>query len=302
MNIVLAVVASLCVASVGAAENTKVKVAFLADQSLGREARDVLHLVKKEGADMILHQGDFDYEDNPEAWDKMHTDILGENYPIFAALGNHDMKAWKGYVQKLEERLKRVPGASCTGQVGLQAVCSYRGLSMVFGALGLGTPYKDDEFFQKSLAGLQGPWKICSWHIPHHRMQVGSKFESVSWGPYEECRKAGAIVATGHEHSYSRTHLMDDFAAQKFVLTPAGPLEIYKGRTFAFVSGLGGHSVRRQWRHDDWWAAVYSKSQKAEPGALFCTFSGGGSENKASCAFIDIKGRRIDPFEVVSRP
>ena len=74
--------------------------------------------------------------------------------------------------------------------------------------------------------------------------------------------KAGAIIATGHEHSYSRTHLMDNFATQKFVKTPVGPLVIRKGRTFAFVSGLGGASVRVQKRGDAWWAATYTKNPK----------------------------------------
>ena len=252
----------LCVQPAQAAQSQKVKVAFLADQSLSADAREVLRLVKQEGADLIFNQGDFDYEDDPAAWEKMHTDILGGSFPMFAALGNHDVKAWKGYVQKLDERLKRIPGASCTGQIGLQAVCTYRGLSMVFGAVALGTPYKDEEFFRQSLATAPGPWKICSWHIPHPLMQVGGKEDDVPWGPYEECRKAGAIIATGHEHSYSRTHLMDNFATQKFVKTPVGPLVIRKGRTFAFVSGLGGASVRVQKRGDAWWAATYTKNPK----------------------------------------
>jgi len=29
----------------------------------------VLGLIGSEGADMVLHQGDFDYQDDPDAWD-----------------------------------------------------------------------------------------------------------------------------------------------------------------------------------------------------------------------------------------
>ena len=37
------------------------KVAFIGDQYLGSNAVSVLQLIKDEGTDMVLHQGDFDY-------------------------------------------------------------------------------------------------------------------------------------------------------------------------------------------------------------------------------------------------
>ena len=49
----------------------------------------------------------------------------------------------------------------------------------------------------------------------------------VGWGPYEECREGGAIVATGHEHSYSRTHLMDNFETQ-IIASTSNTLQIEK--------------------------------------------------------------------------
>ena len=44
-------------------------VAFIADQRSGRNARSVLELIKAERADLVLHQGDFDYHDDPDGWD-----------------------------------------------------------------------------------------------------------------------------------------------------------------------------------------------------------------------------------------
>ncbi len=45
------------------------KVAFIADQGLGKNSVAVLNLIKKEQADLVVHMGDFDYEDSPEQWD-----------------------------------------------------------------------------------------------------------------------------------------------------------------------------------------------------------------------------------------
>jgi hypothetical protein len=89
-------------------------IAFIGDQGLTDNSREVLQLIKDEGADMVLHQGDFDYKDDPEAWDQMINDILGPNFPYFASIGNHDYKAWPGYQQKLRARLDRIQDAMCT--------------------------------------------------------------------------------------------------------------------------------------------------------------------------------------------
>ena len=132
-------------------------------------------------------------------------------------------------------------------------------------------------------------------------MQVGGKPDEVGWEPYEECRRGGAIIATGHEHSYSRTHLMDSFETQSIAATST-TLRIERGKSFAFVSGLGGQSVRGQ---DDqlatkpWWAAVHTSAQGANFGALFCTFNHNGVENRAHCYFKDLNGVIPDEFEVI---
>ena len=59
-------------------------------------AEKVLNLIKTEGAQALVHLGDFDYIDNPSAWDEQINNILGENFPYFAVIGNHDLKRWKG--------------------------------------------------------------------------------------------------------------------------------------------------------------------------------------------------------------
>ncbi|MGH7600323.1 MAG: metallophosphoesterase, partial [bacterium] len=72
------------------------KVAFFGDQGVGENARAVLNLVKAEGTQAVLHLGDFDYNDDPAAWDAQIDDVLGANFPYFACIGNHDESAWRG--------------------------------------------------------------------------------------------------------------------------------------------------------------------------------------------------------------
>lgn len=299
-SLILLAVVSVYSVGLCSGENSlaPVKVAFIGDQGLGADSKAVLRLIKTEGAHMVLHQGDFDYMDNPDRWDQQISDILGPDYPYFSSLGNHDVEARKGYARKQEERLAKVSGAVCSGKTMMQQACLYRGLFMVFTAPGMGPDPGYAAYIRERLASNSSLWRICSWHIPQPEMQVGGKTDRVGWGVYEECLKGGALVATGHEHSYSRTHLMKDFK-RVLVASTEGPLKLEKGRSFAFVSGLGGESVREQKRGGHWWASIYTKTQNASSGALFCTFFEPAPE-KASCYFKDIKGKVPDRFELES--
>ncbi len=150
---------------------TGVKVAFIGDQGLGTDARAVLQLIKNEGAAVVLHQGDFDYLDDPNAWDLQINGVLGSNFPYFASIGNHDAFAWPGYQQKLKDRLGRLTNASCSGDLGVQSTCIYKGLLMVFTAPGeRGTGH--DAYIRDQLAQSNFPWRISSWHKNQRLMQV----------------------------------------------------------------------------------------------------------------------------------
>jgi hypothetical protein len=281
-------------------------VAFIGDQGSGPGAREVLNLIKAEGTDLVLHQGDFDYRDNPGAWDALITEVLGAEFPYFASVGNHDVKAFLGpggYQAKLMQRLGRVPGAQCTGDLGIMSACTYRNLFVVLSGIGTIPKQPDDPahigYLRKQLANSRAPWKICSWHKNQRSMQVGSKRDEVGWRAYAACREAGAFIATGHEHSYSRTHLMDNFEA-KAISSPSSILRIRPGRSFAFVSGLGGKGVRRQRRGGPWWAAIHTRDQGARHGALFCKFADGARARRASCYFKDIDGAIADRFIIIN--
>lgn len=289
------------------------KVAFIGDQGLGSNAQAVLSLIKHEGAQLVLHQGDFDYQDNPELWDQQINEILGSDFPYFASVGNHDLVQWAGYQQKLQERLARIPAASCAGDLGVNSACYYQGLFFILSGAGtLGTDHAN--YLYRLLRVDQSTWRICSWHKNQTALQVGGKLDDVGWEPYEVCRQAGAIIATGHEHSYSRTKTLlntqtqrVDTSCQDDPSTPDTDVCVYKGGTFVFVTGIAGKSIRNQDRClpaiypygcSGEWAKIYTSDQAAQHGALFISFHVDGNPSKASAYFKNINGETIDSFTI----
>lgn len=283
-----------------------VTVAFIGDQGINSNSRAVLQLIKDEGADLVLHQGDLDYENNPNRWDIFITGILGADFPYLASVGNHDI-LWHssgGYQDKLQARLDRIDEISCSGDLGVQSVCTFRGLFFILSGIGTTIAKNDPDhvaYIRKQLAQTNSIWRICSWHKSQKKMQVGGKRNDVGWESFKACRKGGAIMATAHTHSYSRTHLMNNFKKQSIAST-ANKMVIEEGKSFAFVSGLGGLSISRQYRRNDpWWAFAYTLDQDANFGALFCTFFVNGKPNHANCYFKDIDGNVPDKFELISK-
>jgi predicted phosphodiesterase len=277
-----------------------VKVAFIGDQGMGPNSLAVLELIKAEKADLVLHQGDFDVSDHPKAWDEQISSVLGPSFPYLASSGNHDAKALAGYKEVLNSRLQRNTEVKCEGETTARSSCTFRGLLIVLSGVGLAA--KDRADFLDHALARDAVWKICSWHQNQRLLQVEGKWDEIGWPPYETCLKHGAIVATGHSHVYTRTHLMSSFEHQT-VASKSSPLELKPGRSFAFASGLGGQSIRRSLRDlaaNPWWAVVYSAAQKAKFGALFCTFRVGDDPTRASCYFKNIAGEIVDRFDLKS--
>jgi hypothetical protein len=289
-------------------------VAFFGDQGLNEDAEAVLRLVRDEGADAVLHVGDFDYERDPEAWDAQIDAILGPDFPYFASVGNHDEDTFYGaggYQDVIEARMNRL-GIPWEGDLGVRSSFHYGGIFFVLTApddFGDG-----DEVFapyiRDTLAADDSLWSISGWHRNMTAMQVGGKDDDTGWGVYEESRRGGAIIATAHEHSYSRTHLLADMQHQVVAGTgdvlglaaddPATPED--EGRSFVFVSGIAGRSIRNQERDGPWWASIYTSDQGAQPGALFGVFHHQGDPQLARFYFKDVAGRIVDEFLVTAGP
>ena len=241
------------------------------------------------------------------AWDAQINSVLGEDFPYFVSLGNKEGSDWPELQALLAARLARIPGAVCEGDLGVKSACSYQNFFFVLVAPGVSDSGHDpddnyDDFIRQQLHKDRSLWSVCSWHKNMHLMQVGGAGNETGWGVYEACRHGGGFVATGHEHSYSRTHLLDNFESQSIVST-SNTLTLEKGRTFAFVSGLGGRSIRPQNRrliNKPWWASIYTSDQGADYGALFCTFHIDNQPEQASCYFKDISGNVPDAFNIIS--
>jgi len=286
------------------------KVAFIGDQGLGPNSISVLQLIKDEGAQMVLHQGDFEYTNNPTAWDNQINSVLGDDFPYFASVGNHDLPAWSGYQQKLNERLAKVSSAVCNGELGVKSSCTYKGLFFILSGAGtLGSGH--DTFIKNELSSDDSIWSICSWHKNMNAMQLGHKTDDTGWPVYEECRIGGAIIATAHEHSYERTRTLSSIQNQIIDPDWSDPnnVRVSEGSSFVFVSGLGGLSIRDQERClpinfpygcNDVWASIYTSNQGANFGALFCSFNVDGLPYKANCYFKDISGNIPDQFTITS--
>ena len=290
------------------------KVAFIGDQGSGADALAVLRLIRDEGVAMVLHQGDFDYDDDPRQWDATITSVLGADFPYFASVGNHDEDAFRGsggYQERLLERLSRVPDAACTGDLGVNSACRYRGLFFILS--GVGTMGAEHErYIREALEADYSTWRICTWHKNQTALQLGEKEDDVGWGPYETCREGGAMIATGHEHSYSRTKTLADTRRQRVDPQWSGPerVRVAPGATFVVVSGLGGYGIRNQDRCfpttypygcNGEWAFIYTSDQGARSGALFIEFHVEGDPNKARGYFKNVAGEIVDEFTIVSQ-
>lgn len=284
----------------GSTTPPNLKVAFIGDQAVGDNSKNVLQLIKNEGAQAIIHSGDLDYQNDPAAWENLANEILGPNYPYFVSAGNHDDKKWYGdggYGKRLETRMLDL-GIPWEGDLGVQSALTYKGIFIVLVAPNVfGKDH--DIFIKEKLAENKAVWSIASWHRNMQRMQVGGKNDDTGWGVYEEARKGGAIIATAHEHSYSRSHLLSDMQNQ-VVADTSDTLRITEGKSFVFVSGLGGKSIRNQELSGDWWASIYTSTQKAKYGALFGVFNLNGIENLAEFYFKNVDGEVMDRFWVVS--
>ena len=307
------------------ATDPNLKVAFIADSGAWGGFRTVLQLIKDQGADMVLHQGDLGYSGlKTTEFMNAINDVLGPDFPYFASRGNNDRYWVRSYQPILAQRAKDV-GARCTGDYGQNAACKYRGLFFILSAAGeTGSKAENTRYIEDALAADNALWRICAWHRNQTNMQIGDKRDEVGWGPYEACREGGAIIATAHDHTYARTRTltsMENLTVDPDCDTPTAVCVTRRddaarapGSTFVFVSGLGGISRRDHQRRcttttfpygqrpdcNGIWASIYSESQDAKFGALFITFNVGDNPNKAKGEFVNIDGEVIDSFAVTA--
>ncbi|EPZ36111.1 hypothetical protein O9G_005248 [Rozella allomycis CSF55] len=267
-------------------------------------------MLKKKNVEAIVHQGDFDYMDNPVLFDTKISQILGPNFPYFASIGNHDTLAWegpKGYRAMFEKRLKRVKDklgkkvVSCEGEFGVNAICNYKGL--VIGLSGVGTyGTHHAEYMDHALKTFTSPWKICSFHKNQRLFQIGTKKDETGYEIYETCRRHGALVVTGHLHQYARTHMMKSYVNHE-IAEKRGLMVLSPGRSLNILNGIGGKSISKgnsTLIANPWWATVLDKDTNVNAAALICTFNINGDNRRAGCQLMDLNGNIWDEFRLLS--
>ena len=324
------------------------KVAFIGDSGYGPRTDRVLELIRREGAHLVLHQGDLGYEEadpqTPVNWHSgvqriLDSTVEGALFPYLYSVGNHDVRHWRqknppGYARILQERVDGTPGLECTGDLGVKSSCTYQGLFLILSGVGsMGQGHR--QYLSEALEeGEDFLWRIASWHKNQQDMQAGGKRDDTGWGVYRDCQDAGAIIATGHEHSYSRSYTLTDLGNEAEGHGATGSPErmvLGKDKTFVLVSGLGGKSGRdyhcEQHEDDTWWASVFARNywlkngevkekncsamdpeskqyartvREYADGALFITFNPGGKTHLARGEFLTVEGERIDEFEIVN--
>ncbi|KAJ3370802.1 hypothetical protein GGF31_003828 [Allomyces arbusculus] len=283
----------------------KTRIAFLGDQGLRPDSLALLKQIKDWKPHAVVHLGDFDYRDNPAAFDAQIDSVFGAHFPYLAAIGNHDLVRWTsdpalgaGYRDLLAARLRRIPRLAdvhCdapTRDMGEHMVCTIRGVQVHLS--GVGTyGAKHASHLSKSLSNSNHAWRVCGWHKNQRAYQSGTKPDETGYRVYDTCRAHGAVVATAHEHAYSRTALMGSF--EKFEMMNAtaaehDQLDVRPGSTFAFVTGLGGESVRslsRKLPDRPWLVRAAGADQSARAAAVLCEFYPGDDPFEATCEVCD---------------
>jgi len=296
------------------------KVAFVGDTADGNNWKSVINLIKSEGAKAIMVAGDMTYDADPTGWWNQTEYTLGggtdktrnTTFPVFLARGNHDDGSWSGFLSKARSHLGGAKRTAGPHNAAYKTV--YKGLSIVNIKKG-DTAATINNFFNAD----NHIWKVCGWHQNQNKMQVGGKGDEMGYGVYEACRQQGAIIITGHEHTYHRTKTMTNTQTQTIdgECSSGGNVCVGPGRTYVTVVGTGGTGLRSQVRCTPTsttapypslstensckiWASIYTTGQGAKFGAQFITFNVGGEPKKASGYFKTISGTVVDTFEITA--
>jgi hypothetical protein len=291
------------------------RIAFFGDQGLKAVSHAALQLIKDEGADLVLHLGDFDYNDDPAAWKALMSEL--GTIPWLAVVGNHDTGQWNGYQQVIQEQLATIQDIQCVGEPGVQQACVFHGLQIVLSGIGLlGSGH--EQFIGSQLDASAQLWRICGWHLNQRDMQLGDKSDQTGWNVHQECQQRGAMIVNGHEHSYGRTLTLSDVGNVGAGHGAAGDwdlLTLGAGKTFVTVNGMGGESLRAydEALHDDdtWWSDGYTNDAEINDGqrtaavnfldpagVVFLEFGVDGDPARARGTMKSTGGKIIDEFTI----
>jgi hypothetical protein len=273
-----------------------VTICFMGDSGVGSNASATHDACLAGGAEAIVHTGDLDYQNSPANWESFINSKVGQNYPYFFVLGNHDTANASGYRANAESRLNRL-GITWNGTLTSHAAFDWRGIRFIMTTPGLGDSTAA-TYIRDQAAATTAPWVVSMFHEQMAKMQVGTKGDSTGWAVFEEGRLQGVTTWNGHEHSYGRTHLLSDMDTQ-VIADNTSPYTISKGTSIVIQAGAGGASLRAYgpWANEPYWASKFNTNY----GVNLCTFGAQGDPRRADCVFRDIGGVNRDSWTMFSQ-
>jgi hypothetical protein len=274
------------------------KIAFIGDTGTGNDFKKVLQLIKAEQADGVMIQGDLNYSiltlTPAKDWFEV-IDAEIPNIPYFISKGNHDVD-WGNYGSMLKTKFGTW---GITSENNDPTTKNYsvvwKGLKMVF-VDDTNSAGDRAAYAQNRLANDAHIWKICSFHKNQRASNVGPKSDEMGWAIYENCRNAGAIVAQGHSHTYSRSKTLTNDTNQVVDTACDQPFDlcVANGKNFFFDSSVGGEDTRSldtNVSNKPYWGQVFTGNF----GALFIEFNVDGDARKAKGYFKTVDNVIVDP-------
>jgi hypothetical protein len=71
--------------------HSKFRIAFIGDQGYNNKSRQVLQMIKHWNTNAIIHAGDFDYLNRPDAFEELFMRQVPSSTAYLAVIGNHDI-------------------------------------------------------------------------------------------------------------------------------------------------------------------------------------------------------------------
>jgi hypothetical protein len=303
-------------------------IAYIGDSGASAETLDVYQLISSEGAELVVHVGDFDYCDDSSLF-VQHLDAALGDIPFLPVVGNHDLHVWGAYTEVLQERWDRTVDPDylqCDGILFVNYWCIYRGLFIAFSSVGTkcGDGYDEYGWHEDQLreqlkisheyapvgTPVVEPWINCAWHKVQENMQVTDKGDETGYGVYNLCSREGALILTGHSHAYARTHGMRNVENLEVSDSCDEELDgiciynLFDEQSIVTTVGLGGREdpenpaeLNEEKTSMPHWAASYNEMN----GALFCVYNYQGYNNLAYCYFKLTNGRIVDEYYFTQR-
>ena len=297
-----------------------VKLAFIGDSNDDSSAERVYQVLRAQGADHVIQNGDFDYNDRPWKW----SEFLDRNWfdhgksDVIMTAGNHDTKKWGGssgyqallyatMTSNMRSKCTGRPGRSMQNEYGLWMSCKLEEVHMVlFGWNEMEDPDRVAGFVDDAFAASTQKYRVCVWHRPEGKLNNGHRHTSNygQWAAYEACRRHGAFVVSGHSHCYGRTKVMSSYTSLSVGSSEKNQVSLGCGESFSVVSGMAGKGPDDNGKYSqaNYWAKGYTTADGDDHGALVCDFPT-DRQRSATCGFYTTassSGRLHDSFTLES--